>query len=308
MKVSICIPVYNVELYIERCLDSIVNQTYKDLEIIVVNDCTPDKSMDIVERFAISDSRIRVLNHPKNLGLMSTRRTGYTSATGDYIMFCDSDDTLPHNAVETLLRVANEEGADIVSGNHVYCSISNDCTLVSSSLKYGNDKLSIYRSLLKGEMVHNLWAKLYKSSLLKDFRYITYENFTNGEDGCLFYQIIENVSKMVHVDCIVYNYMQNTESSTQKRLNDKAIKSICILNRTRHEIISKYSVLNSDLQRYITNTLCSLFAEGYNKDTALKEYIKVNNLNEYITLHKIIKNVDFKNILSIYKERLIKHS
>jgi glycosyltransferase involved in cell wall biosynthesis len=99
MRVSVIITVYNVERYIERCISSILNQTYKDFELLVVNDGTPDRSMAIAENFASNDKRIRIVNHGDNVGLMCARRRGYVEAKGDYIFFVDSDDTIPENGV-----------------------------------------------------------------------------------------------------------------------------------------------------------------------------------------------------------------
>ena len=87
MRVSVIITVYNVERYIERCISSILNQTYKDFELLVVNDGTPDRSMAIAENFASNDKRIRIVNHGDNVGLMCARRRGYVEAKGDYIFF-----------------------------------------------------------------------------------------------------------------------------------------------------------------------------------------------------------------------------
>lgn len=105
MKVSIIIPVYNVSKYIERCLKSVLGQTWKDLEIILVDDCTPDDSMDIVRGILETSSRsdiVTILKHEKNRGLSAARNTGIRQATGNYLYFLDSDDYLPANGIELL--------------------------------------------------------------------------------------------------------------------------------------------------------------------------------------------------------------
>ena len=246
-KVSVIVTVYNVEKYIRRCIESIQKQTIKDIEIIVVDDGTPDNSMSIVEEIAHNDDRIKIIRHEKNMGLMWARKTGYTAANGEYIAFCDSDDYLPENSIELLLKEAEETQADIVSGNYTHVKVDGSQIVCRNQLKYGNDKLSVFKSLLKNEMKHTIWGKLYRASILKDYSYKTYEHFTNGEDGCLFYQIVENVSKMVQIEKPVYYYMQNMQSSTQVRLRDNAIKSICVLNKTKNDIVSLYPELKVDL-------------------------------------------------------------
>lgn len=308
MKVTVCIPVYNVEKYISRCLESVVNQTYKDLEIIVVNDCTPDNSIEIVEKFALNDHRIKIINHDKNKGLMMARKTAYTAATGDYITFCDSDDYLPLKAIETLLTFANKNDIDIVSANHSFIDNNNKCEIIVSTLNYGNDSISIYKSLLKSEMVHNLWAKLYKRSLLQDYKYTTYENFTNGEDAFLFYQIVKNVKKMIHLDASVYYYMQNMESSSQVRLKENAIKNICLTNKKIQDIIIKYPELRGCFRRRVTNVMCSLFAQGYDKDAKLNYYIKEYGLSNYVSFISIMKNCSFGTLLKLIVKRILLHT
>ena len=109
MKVSIIIPVYNVSKYIERCLKSALDQTWKDLEIILVDDCTPDDSMDIARSVLETSSRsnmVTILKHEKNRGLSAARNTGIRQAKGDYLYFLDSDDYLPVNSIELLADAA----------------------------------------------------------------------------------------------------------------------------------------------------------------------------------------------------------
>lgn len=115
-KISVIIPVYNVEKYIRQCLESVINQTYKNLEIIIVNDGTKDNSMKIVEEY-LSDERIKIINK-ENGGLSSARNRGMEEATGEYIYFLDSDDWIELNTIEIL--VENSKGVDIVGANFFY--------------------------------------------------------------------------------------------------------------------------------------------------------------------------------------------
>ncbi len=304
-KVSVVVTVYNVEKFIRRCIESIQKQTIKDIEIIVVDDGTPDNSMDIVEEIAKSDERITIIRHEKNMGLMWARRTGYMAANGEYIAFCDSDDYLPVDSIENLLIEAERSHADIVSGNYMCITVDGQRTIFQNKLKYGNDKVSVFKSLLRDEIKHTIWGKLYRASILKDYPYKTYEHFTNGEDGCLFYQIVENTEKIVQIDKSVYYYMQNMQSSTHVRYKEKSIKSICILNNTRHHIISKYPELKKELCEYITNVVCSLYAQGYDKDAKLDDYIKEYGLSSYVTLSSIIKNCKLLNLVRMIVRRAI---
>ena len=279
--VSVVVPVYNVEQYIERCMVSIQKQTYKDLEIIVVDDCTPDKSIDLVKNLQNNDDRLRIITHDKNLGLMRARQTGYKAATGDYITFCDSDDYLPEDAIESMYNESIKTKADIVSGNLKYIKSDGTSEIWSSTLNYGQDKHAAMKSLLMHELRHNLCSKLFKATLLQNYEYQTFDHFTNGEDGCLFYQVVLNMNKIVHIDKNVYYYMQNTESSSQVRYGDKAIKSICLLNKIRHESASVYEDLDYIRHNCITNILYTLYSQGYGFSTKLDNYIIENGLEGY---------------------------
>ena len=121
MKVSIIVPVYNVAKYIERCLLSVLNQTWPDLEVILVNDCTPDNSMEIVRRVVASHPRgavVRCLEHEENRGLSAARNTGILASVGDYLYFLDSDDYIPANAIELLAEAARQKQTNFVIGNY----------------------------------------------------------------------------------------------------------------------------------------------------------------------------------------------
>ena len=147
--ISICIPVYNVEKYVGRCLESILSQSFKDIEIVIVNDCTPDKSMDIVRHYAEVDSRIKIVEHDINHGLMMARRTGYMAAMGEFITFCDSDDTMPVGALESLYNKAIQTNADIVSGVIEYIPTKGKRYQWNNQLRYGFDKQSVFKSHLR---------------------------------------------------------------------------------------------------------------------------------------------------------------
>ena len=303
--VSVVITVYNVENYIHRCIESVQNQTLSNIEIIVVDDATPDNSMDIVEEMANSDNRIKIVRHEKNMGLMWARKTGYTAAQGEYITFCDSDDYLPTDALELLYKEAIYSEANIVSGNLTYVEANGKQTLLFSKLKYGNDKVSAFKSLLRGELRHNLCSKLFKASILKDYTYKTYEHFTNGEDGCLFYQIVDNIDKIVQIEAPVYYYMQNMQSSSQVRYKENAIKNICFTNKLIKEVTSEYPELNNELSCRITNLMCSLYIQGYDRDAKLNYYVNEYGLSGYVTLPSIIKNCKLTNLVRLIIRRAL---
>ncbi|MCR5506573.1 MAG: glycosyltransferase, partial [bacterium] len=141
-KISVIIPVYNVELYLSQCLESIINQTYKNLEIILVNDGSKDSSIDICKAYVKKDKRIKYI-YQKNMGLSASRNTGIKNATGDYIHFIDSDDYIPLDYYEKMISALGNSDADIVCGGfyfekHPYESVNFTNTFVYTNI---NDKI-----------------------------------------------------------------------------------------------------------------------------------------------------------------------
>lgn len=299
-KVSIIVPVFNVEKYIGRCIVSVQQQTMADWELILIDDCSPDNSYSVVKQYADKDSRIKILRHNENHGPMIARRWGDMFAKGDYIAYCDGDDYLPNNALETLYNEAIRTDADIVSGDYIYVTTDGKEVYYRSRLQYGTASASVLKSLLRNEYKHTLWGKFFKRALLQDYEYQTYEHATNGEDGILFYQLLVHTNSIVHVNTNEYYYCQNMESSTQRRLNDNAIRSICLLNQIRVQVTFSYPKLEEDLNRLVTNILCGLYAKGYHHDAKLDKYIHEFSLDEYVSWRNIVKYLDYSSWLRTF--------
>jgi len=136
-KVSIIVPVYNVELYLEECLYSIINQTFEDIEIILINDGSTDHSLEIMEKFAKKDNRIKIISQ-KNKGVSEARNAGILIASGDYILFVDSDDVILTNTIEILYNKIIQTGSDLLLGNVLYYYPNGSKVLVSKR----NDELN----------------------------------------------------------------------------------------------------------------------------------------------------------------------
>lgn len=272
MKVSVIIPVYNVEKYITRCLSSVVNQSHRDLEIIVVNDATIDGSMKIVEKFASQDNRFVIVSHPHNSGLMMTRRSGYTIAKGDYLMFVDSDDEIPYNAIEVMVSKMGKGEFDIVVGSSRSIYIDGKSKKLSSKLPYGDDSLGVYRALLEKKMFHSLWGKMYNTNLFKNKDYITYDNLTFGEDAILFYQIVKHVKKVAIIDNVVYDYYLSIGTSTIQRLTIKQFECSLKADQMINECCKNISSLSLSLNHYLTYDVTRFF---YILDRSRDEIVKL---------------------------------
>ena len=306
VKVSVVIPIYNVEDKVARCLESILTQSLHDLEIIVVDDGTPDNSMQVVDRYAAGDNRFRVVAHERNRGLMQARKTGYMMAEGDYVLFCDSDDYLPPRAVETFYNEAMRTGADVVSGDlTLVFPVDGQQEVRGSVLRYGSAMIPVYKSLLLDEYHHNLCGKLFRRSLLQDHDYTTIEHFTNGEDGFLFYQVMEHVGKVVHLQKPLYCYVQNDKSSTRFRYGENAIHSICMLNQLRLKLAEKYPEIRRYAQAKVSEVVSSLYARRYDKDANLDKYVVDCSLSGYASPGSVFKYNPLPKACRLFIKRML---
>lgn len=200
-RVSVIIPVFNVERYLHRCVDSILNQSYKDLEVIIVDDGSPDNCPAICEEYARKDRRVKVI-HKNNGGLSSARNSALDIATGEYVMFVDSDDYIHPDTICTTLELAEKEGAEIVQ-------FETESKKNPSSIS--NYQLSIYdnRSIfLKRAQRIMLCAKLYKRSLWDGIRMP--EGMVNEDDGTTW-KLYYRSKKIVRINAPYYHYTKNPD-------------------------------------------------------------------------------------------------
>ena len=312
-KISVIIPVYGVEKYIERCARSLFEQTLDDLEFIFVDDCTPDRSVEILKsiieeyqlRFAEKNYTARIERMPTNSGQAAARQQGYQFASGDYITFCDSDDLMPADAIETLYNLAVESGADIVSGDMEWLFEDGTTKRNNVSLPYGNDAESVYLALLYKTYSHNLCSKLFKSNLLKEYDYITLMNATNGEDAMLFYQVLQHSKKTVHINQVVYRYIQHSQSSTHKRFNRQALYSIVKANVISLNICRKFSSLQNKVWVCVSQSLNTLLANGYN-DNEFKKIIRDEHLEDLINPCKMLQYYPINDFIKTMGRRILK--
>ena len=297
IKVTVAIPVYNVQQYIGRCLDSVLSQSLSDIEVIIVDDCSPDQSMRIVEQYKKVDDRIIIITHKHNKGLMCARKTGYENAKGDYVFFLDSDDTIPQGALECLYKEALKNNADFVAGRLTYIKPNSiDDKSFPCDLRYGNDRISVIKSTLLWEITHTLCGKLFKKSLFEKGALETLEHYTNGEDGLLYYQLIKNISKVTCVKSSVYNYYQNSESSTQVKYTKKTLESIIYFYSYRYKVLKEESKIKNILDFATVRDLSILCGMGYSK-TTINKLLSNKGIPYKLNLTSIVRYCDIGNAI-----------
>lgn len=231
-KVSIIIPVYNAEKYLEECLESIMVQTLKDIEVICVNDGSTDKSGQILNEYAKKNSRIKVI-HKENGGVVSARNVGYDVATGKYIGFVDSDDWVEPEMYEKLYEIAEREGVDLVTSG--YFMEGNYTTLHLDTLEAGVYKKDKYNSLLD-QMIYrsdkketglraSICCKLFKKEKFQVVREIIPKELTISEDKmCLIRFALECESAYVQKEAY-YHYRMNNASVVHSE-NPKYLQAV----------------------------------------------------------------------------------
>lgn len=215
IKVSLIVPVYNTEKYLEKCLQSLVNQTLKEIEVIVVNDGSTDNSIVIAERFEKEYPKIVKILSKTNGGLGSARNFGLKHAKGKYIMFVDSDDSIENNAVEELYKIIEKEDLDIVLCDYYY-DYETHKTPVTTSIKEGKITRKEYLMLPVAA-----WNKIYKREFLLKIKY-NYPDRLWYEDLATNPQLSLYTDKIYYLKKPLYNYLQRTESIMNKtKYNDK---------------------------------------------------------------------------------------
>ena len=222
--ISIVVPIYKVEAYLNRCVESIVNQTYQKLEIILVDDGSPDKCPRMCEKWAEKDNRIRVV-HKENGGLSDARNAGMRVATGDYISFIDSDDYISLEFIETLYNIAKTQTADIVE-----CSVAN-CyedgrvdAFEDDSLLFSLNTESALSGLIAETPFHqHVWNKLYRSSIALK---VPFAVGKLNEDEFWTYQVFGQAKRVAKINKTMYFYLQRSGSIMGEGYNIRRLDAL----------------------------------------------------------------------------------
>ncbi|WP_086253206.1 glycosyltransferase family 2 protein [Campylobacter sp. P091] len=260
-KVSIIIPVYNVEKYISQCLDSAINQSLKDIEIIIVDDCGSDKSMDIAQEYAKNDSRIKIIKNSQNMGLFLTRCEGIKSATGEYILNLDSDDFLDLRACEIAYNATKDGYYDVVKFS-AYNYENGNTTIFDKILENDSfESLEEYANYMyrqKGYPRWNLAFILIKRNIyLKAFEILDLKyRITMAEDALMSFVLWNLSNKFRHISDILYYYRNNPDSSTKTKNKEIIARNskdrIFVINKIK-EISKKHKFDKKIAKVFIDN-------------------------------------------------------
>ena len=241
MLVSVIVPVYNVAPYLREALDSVVNQTYKDLEIIIVDDGSTDGSADICEEYADSDDRIKLIKQP-NKGLSGARNTGLENATGDLVAFVDSDDSISPLFVESLVSamISSDSQIGVCRCSIIYSNGSMNGVAASSVFptisKGVYERADALKLLVEETMSVNVCNKLFRRELFSDVRFAEGHVY---EDAYPCFKLFDKAERVVLVDESLYNYRRRPDSITASinmdNINDCLLAHNCVSDLIRQK-------------------------------------------------------------------------
>jgi len=252
-KISVILPIYKAERTLERCLDSVIGQTYANLEMILVDDGSPDRCPEICDRYAQKDDRIRVV-HQTNAGVGAARNTGMFRMTGDYLFFVDADDFIIPDAIATLSAQAARTEADITIGN--VCE-SRGGNHFKNAPSFSREKIAADEHTLpqvRYELFYDpgygvtVWNKLYRTDLLRKYRIVFEEQFTFCEDRLFNTRCFIRHPHIQLVNAYTYYYCTEASTITRSKIQTPIEKSIKTVHDIRGYLVSNHVLdKNEDL-------------------------------------------------------------
>jgi len=290
-KVSVIIPIYNAEKYLERCIDSVINQSYKNIEIILINDGSTDNSLQICKKY--KDKRIKLINQ-KNGGVSCARNSGLEVATGDYITFVDCDDWLEQDAIKEMVRFINEQKTDIARFDYQIDGVSQNNSKKLNRV-YKNDEINKFiEGLISGDIPGYLWLLLIKKDVIKNVAFKI--GLPLAEDLIFILEMLKNVKSIAISDKVTYNYFLTVDSASRGiKHYRRNLHNELFINKYINEIYNnKYSKLTNtrrtqEMQLY----LLKMYRDGYKLDEIKEEFDFLVN-DEY---YKCVKNnIDYSKL------------
>ena len=244
-KVTIAVPVYGVEAYIEKCAESLFEQTYPNLEFLFINDCTPDRSIEIIERvlerFSNRKDQVRIINQEVNKGCPAARNLAVQLATGDFIFHVDADDYIEKDAISTLVIEQKATDADLVVANYVI-ETPNETGLVRYC-DISKPKKEIVKDCLDDKSSQSVWGILIRRQIYMDNNIRADESFHVGEDWQVAPLLLYYAQKIAYVDKVIYHYQLS-------RPNSITITSQTSITKKKNQLICFVKTMNCLLESF----------------------------------------------------------
>lgn len=232
IKVSVVVPVYNIEEYIDRCVQTLIDQSLKEIEIILINDGSTDKSGEICDNLANIDSRIKVY-HQENQGVSAARNIGIECANGDYIFFCDPDDYCDENLLEDNYKIAKNCNANLVIFGYYDCLYNNGERIINGKIPPFNGFLESalefrkkFSELYFSDFLYTIWNKMYKTEYLEKCN-IKFKDKKIGEDVLFNLDVYQSIDKVFLNEKKYYFYIKNRAGSAVSSFEEKKFEMRC---------------------------------------------------------------------------------
>lgn len=298
-KVSVIIPVYNVEKYLTRCLQSVCGQTMKDIEIICVNDGSTDRSLQILQEYAQQDGRIKVINQ-ENQGLSVARNVGIDNSVAEYISFIDSDDFIHHNFLEVLYNAIKKTNSDISGCNFQKITKQEGTLSIKSNIKAEISANPLKTLLHKKNYIHfNVWNKLYRRDIISNIRFPIGIYF---EDWVFNTIVFDKATRFAWIDQPLYGYRISSDSIMRSSFNEKKL----------HDYVSGIKIVHAYFQnsekwaiikktRIARTVKMMMNAAMRSKDSEIIGLSKKQLLNLYTRKIVGYKGLSIINKIKLYK-------
>lgn len=284
-EISVIVPVYNVENYLSRCIDSILAQTFSDFELILVDDGSTDLSGKICDEYEKKDSRIKVI-HKENGGVSSARNCGLEKTKGKCLCFVDSDDWISSDYLKYLYFLIDKYNADIVSANYMLVYDEKSKFSLQSKIKVINNTSKILQYYMQQDKIHKkndfpVWIKLYKKELFNDVKFPIGKIY---EDNITNFKILQKCSCYVKTTRIIYAYFQRPHSITKSKLTEKHLALIDSSNEMLN-LAGNHKKLIKLCKRKIAMSYFSVLTMYVRYGTDLSE----ERISEFVDEYKKIK-------------------
>lgn len=315
-KVSVIVPAFNLEKYISKCIESLISQTFKDIEIIIVNDGSTDKTQEICEYYTKIDKRIRILNQ-KNSGVSVARNSGLDLASGDFITFVDGDDFIENDTIEFLLTNLEKYDVDVSTCGFQESHIDENGKIHSFKKKnngFGiiSSEEALKESFVNGKISLFVNGKLYKKEIFDNIRFPINMIY---EDAAVIPLIMVKINKIYYDDNIKYYYIRHPKSITNLKFSKQDLDMIRVNKKNFDMVKEKYDYAMDQVEfRYLWSYLCiidRIAASNAKFDDfcQLKNFVKKNKFkifsNKYFTLKRKVLTLIMLINFGLYKKIII---
>ena len=314
-KITVIIPVYNTEKYIKQCLESVINQTYTNLEILIIIDGATDNSEEIIKQYSQKDRRIQVISR-ENKGVLYTRLEGIEKATSNYLYFVDADDWIELNTIEVMYNEMKQNKSNVVRCRSYY-EDNKKLEIKEQQMEYiekENFKEKIYMKLFGTYQFSCIWNQLIEKKYFDELKDIDF-TINYGEDHMLNVGLYKNINSILLIPNYFYHYRTNNESITKKQTYESILKKMINSYKSHEEIIKildKYQdikdkqyykkIIIKDTFKILKNRIVEFLSFSIRNGKSKEAYVEIENLLNINGIEQMKKNLTEKELLQLSKD------